>query len=163
MASKEIQRQVIETALFRNWANRFWEKAIFLRPTTPRFFRDQTTEKRFANLLYYSDWPQTYRVAAHLIAKGARIIKLAALMWKNFSFGPKNVEKTGFLGFSDKTSGKHFANLLYCSNWAQTYRESAPLIAEGAPIIKLADLIGKNTFGPKIVKKMAFLGSWGLH
>ena len=32
------------------------------------------------------------------------------------SFGPKNFEKTGFLGFSDISSGKRLANLLLCSD-----------------------------------------------
>ena len=42
----------------------------------------------------------------------------------------------GFLGFSQITSGKRFANLLYCSDWAQTYRVAAYLIVEGAQIKK---------------------------
>ena len=84
------------------------EKTGFLR------FSDITSEKRFANLLYWSDWAQTYRVPANLIVKGAQRIKMTTSVGKKVSSGPKNVEKTGFLGFSDNTSGKRFVNLLYC-------------------------------------------------
>ena len=67
---------------------------------------------RFAFLLHCSDDAQTYRMAAHLAVKGVPIIKRATLVRKKLRFGRKNVEITGFLGFSDKTSEKRFAILL---------------------------------------------------
>ena len=85
-------------------------------------------------------------------------MKLTTLLGKKFSFGPKNVEKTGFLVFSEKTPEKRFANLLYCSASAQTYRVAAHLIVEAAPTIKLTTLMGKKfSFGPKNVEKTDFL------
>ena len=78
---------------------------------------------------------------------------------KKVSFGPKNVEKTGFSGFSDITSGKRLANLLYCSDWAQTHRVAAYLIVKGAQIIKMTISVGKKvSFGPKNVEKTGFSG-----
>ena len=67
---------------------------------------------RFAFLLHGSDDAQTYRMAAHLAVEGVPIIKRATLLGKKIRFGRKNVEKTGFLGFSDKTPGKRLAILL---------------------------------------------------
>ena len=55
---------------------------------------------------------------------------------KKIVSGPKNVGKTGFLLFSDITSGKRFPNLLYCSDSAQNYRIAAYLIVKFAQIIK---------------------------
>ena len=107
-------------------------------------FSDITSGKRLANLLYCSDWAQTHRVAAYLIVKGAQIIKMTISVGKKVSFGPKNVEKTGFSGFSDITSGKRLANLLYCSDWAQTYRVAAYLIVKGAQRIKMTTSVEKS-------------------
>ena len=72
----------------------------------------ETPEKRFAILLYISDDTQTYRIAAHLLVRGVSTIKKAALSRKKIRFGPKNVEKTGFLVFFDETPEKRFAILL---------------------------------------------------
>ena len=84
-------------------------------------------------------------------------MKLTTLMGKKFSFGPKNVEKTGFSVFSEKTPEKRFANLLYCSDSAQTYRVAAHLIVEAAPTIKLTTLWGKKlVLGQKTSKKRVF-------
>ncbi len=84
-------------------------------------------------------------------------MKLTTLMGKKFSFGPKNVEKTGFLVFSEKTPEKRFANLLYCSASAQTYRVANHLIVEAAPTIKLTTLMGKKlVLGQKTSKKRVF-------
>ena len=80
-------------------------------------------------------------------------------MGKKFCFGPKNVEKTGFSGFSEITSEKRFANLLYCSDWAQTYRVADSLIVEGAQLIKVTTLVGKKSvLGQKTSKKRVFKG-----
>ncbi len=93
-----------------------------------------------------------------MVVEGAPTLKLTTLSGKKFSFGPKNFEKTGFLVFSEKTPEKRFANLLYCSASAQTYRVAAHLILEGAPSIKLTTLLGKKfSFGPKNVEKTGFL------
>ena len=87
------------------------------------------------------------------------IIKEANLIRNKLRFGPKNVEKTGFLGFSDNTPGKRFAILLYSSDDAQTCRIAAQLGVRGVPIIKEANLIrNKLRFGPKNVEKTVFLG-----
>ena len=81
-------------------------------------FSDKTPGKRFAILLYSSDDAQTYRIAAQLDVRGVPIIKKAHLIRNKLRFGPKNVEKKFFFGFSDKTPGKRFANLLYSSDYA---------------------------------------------
>ena len=64
-------------------------------------------------MLYSSDQAQTYRVAACLIVEGAQKIKRTTLVEKSKFYAEKIREKTGFLGFSDNTSGKRFAKLLY--------------------------------------------------
>ena len=87
------------------------------------------------------------------------IIKEANLIRNKLRFGPKNVEKKVFFGFSDKTPGKRFAFLLYSSDDAQTHRIAAQLDLRGVPIIKKANLIRKIlSFGPKSFEKT---GSWG--
>ena len=122
-------------------------------------FSDKTPGKRFAILLYSSDDAQTYRIAAQLDVRGVPIIKKANLIRNKLRFGPKNVEKTVFFGFSDKTPGKRFAIFLYSSDDAQTHRIAAQLDLRGVPIIKKANLIGKIlSFGPKKRRKNGFLG-----
>ena len=87
------------------------------------------------------------------------IIRKANLIKNKLRFGPKNVEKTGFLGFSVKTQGKRLAIFLYSPDDAQTCRIAAQLDVKGVPIIKKANLIRKNLrFGPKNVEKTGFLG-----
>jgi len=46
------------------------EKTVFF------WFADETTEKRFAILLYLSDDTQTYKIAAHLVVRDVPIIKM---------------------------------------------------------------------------------------
>ena len=123
-------------------------------------FSDNTPGKRFAILLHSSDDAQTCRIAAQLDARGVPIIKKANLIRNKLRFGPKNVEKTGFLGFSDKTPGKRFAIFLYSSDDAQTCRIAAQLDVRGVPIIKKANLLGKIlSFGRRSVGKNGFF--WG--
>ena len=87
------------------------------------------------------------------------IIKKANLIRKKLRFGPKNVEKTGFLGFSVKTQGKRLAIFVYSPDDAQTHRIAAQLDIEGVPIIKKANLLGKFlSFGQKNVEKTGFFG-----
>ena len=120
-------------------------------------FSDETLGKRFAILLYSSDDAQTHRIAAQLDVRGVPIIKKANLIRNNLRFGPKNVEKTGFSGFSDKTPGKRFAIFLYSPDDAQTHRIAAQLHVEGVPIIKKANLLGKFlSFGRKNFEKTVF-------
>ena len=120
-------------------------------------FSDKTPGKRFAILLYSSDDAQTCRIAAQLDLRGVPIIKEANLIRNKLRFGPKNFEKTGFLGFSDKTPGKRFAIFLYSSDDAQTCRIAAQLDVRGVPIIKKANLIrNKLRYGPKNVEKKVF-------
>ena len=122
-------------------------------------FSVRTPGKRFAILLYSSDDAQTCRIVAQLDVRGVPIIKEANLIRNKLRFGPKNVEKTGFLGFSDKTPGKRFANFLYSSDDAQTHGIAAQLDVKGVPIIEKANLIRKKLrFGPKNVEKTGFLG-----
>ena len=122
-------------------------------------FSDKTPGKRFAILLYSSDDAQTYKIAAQLDIKGVPIIKKANLIRKKLRFGPKIVEKTGFLGFSDKTPGKRLANFLYSYDDAQTQRIAAQLHVRGVPIIKKAKVLGKIlSFGRKNVEKTGFFG-----
>ena len=117
-------------------------------------FSDKTPGKRFAILLYSSDDAQTYRIAAQLDVRGVPIIKKANLIRNKLRFGPKNVEKKVFFGFSDKTPGKRFAILLYSSDYAQTHTIAAQLDLRGVPIIKKANLIRKIlSFGPKKTSK----------
>ena len=72
----------------------------------------------------------------------------------------KHRKKTGFLGFSDITSGERFAYLLYSSDQAQTYRVATFLIVEGEQIIKMTSLVKKSKFyAEKIRKKNGFF--WG--
>jgi len=47
-----------------------------------------------------------------LDVQGVPIIKWTRLMEKKFCFRPKNVKKTRFMGFFDKTPEKGFAILL---------------------------------------------------
>ena len=120
-------------------------------------FSDKTPGKRFAIFLYSSDDAQTHRIAAQLDVRGVPIIKKANLLGKILSFGRKNVEKTGFLGFSVKTQGKRFAIFLYSPDDAQTHRIAAQLHVEGVPIIKKANLLGKFlSFGRKNFEKTGF-------
>ena len=122
-------------------------------------FTVRTPGKRFAILLYSSDDAQTCRIVAQLDVRGVPIIKEANLIRNKLRFGPKNVEKKVFFGFSDKTPGKRFAILLYSSDDAQTHRIAAQLDLRGVPIIKKANLIRKIlSFGPKSFEKT---GSWG--
>ena len=109
--------------------------------------------------MYSSDDAQTCRIAAQLDVRGVPIIKKANLIRNKLRYGPKNVEKKVFFGFSDKTPGKRFAILLYSSDDAQTYRIAAQLDVRGVPIIKKANLIrNKLRFGPKNVEKKVFFG-----
>ena len=120
-------------------------------------FSDKTPGKRFANFLYSSDDAQTHGIAAQLDVKGVPKIKKANLIRKKLRFGPKNVEKTGFLWFYDETPGKRFAILLYSSDDNQNHRIAAQLDVEGVPIIKKANLIGKIlSVGRKNVEKTGF-------
>ena len=122
-------------------------------------FYDETPGKRFAVLLCSSDDAQTHSIAVQLDARGVPIIKKANLIRKKLRFGPKNVEKTGFLGFYDETPGKRFAILLHSSDDAQTCRIAAQLDVRGVPIIKKANLLGKIlSFGRKTSKKPGFWG-----
>ena len=122
-------------------------------------FSDKTPGKRFAILLYSSGDAQTHRIAAQLDVRGVPIIKKANLIRNKLRFGPKNVQKTGFLGFSDKTPGKRFAIFLYSSDDAQTHRIAAQLDVKGVPIIKQANLLRKIlSFGRKNVEKTGFFG-----
>ena len=72
----------------------------------------ETPGKRLAILLQVSDDAQTYRIADHLVEKGVPIIRKATLVRAKLRFGPKHVEKKGFLGFSDETPEKHFGIML---------------------------------------------------
>ena len=122
-------------------------------------FSVKTQGKRLAIFLYSPDDAQTCRIAAQLDVKGVPIIKKANLIRKNLRFGPKNVEKTGFLWFYDETPGKRFAILLYSSDDAQTHRIAAQLDVRGVPIIKKANLLGKIlSFVRKNVEKTGFFG-----
>ena len=94
-----------------------------------------------------------------MVVKGVPIIKKATLIHKKLRFGPKNVEKTVFLGFSEETTEKRVAILLYCSNDGQTYRIAANLVVEGVPILKKATLLCKKmTFWAKNCRKNGFSG-----
>ena len=75
-------------------------------------FSDETPGRRFAIFLLLTDDAQIYRKAARLIEEGVPIIKEAILVRKKLRFGPKNVEKTGFLVFSNETPEKHFGIML---------------------------------------------------
>ena len=122
-------------------------------------FSVKTQGKRFAIFLYSPDDAQTHRIAAQLHVEGVPIIKKANLIRNNLRFGPNNVEKTGFLGFSDKTQGKRLAIFLYSPDDAQTHRIAAQLDVERVPIIKKANLLGKIlSFGRKNVEKTGFWG-----
>ena len=50
---------------------------------------------------------------------------------KNIGSRPKNVIKEVFLGFPHNTAQKRFAILLFCSDYAQTYRVVAHFKLEG--------------------------------
>ena len=120
---------------------------------------DESPGKRFAVFLFSSHDAQTHRIAAQLDVKGVPIIKKANLIRKVLSFGPKEVEKMGFLGFSVKTPGKRFAILLFSSDDAKIYRIAAQLNLKGVPIIRKAHLIGKKLrYWPKNVEKTVFFG-----
>ena len=135
------------------WAEKRRKKRFFFG------FSDKTPGKRFAFLLYSSDDAQTYKIAAQLDGRGVPIIKKANLFRNKLRFGPKNVEKKVFFGFSDKTPGKRFAILLYSSDDAQTYRIAAQLDVRGVPIIKKANLLWKLlSFVRKNVEKTGFFG-----
>ena len=58
------------------------------------------------------------------------VIKWTTLLGKIGS-GPKNVKEMVFLAFSHFTARKHLAILLFCSDYAQTYRIVANSILEG--------------------------------
>ena len=51
-------------------------------------------------------------IADHSAEKSVPIIRKATLVRANLRFGPKHVEKKGFLGFSDETPEKHFGIML---------------------------------------------------
>ena len=120
-------------------------------------FSGKTQRKRLAIFLYSLDDAQTCRIAAQLDVKGVPIRKKANLIRNKLRFGPNNVEKTGFLGFSVKTQGKRLAIFVYSSDDAQTCRIAAQLDVGGVPIIKKANLIrNKLRYGPKNVEKKFF-------
>ena len=107
------------------------------------WFSVKTQGKRLANFLYSPDDAQTHRIAAQLDVKGVPISfgrKKANLIRNKLRFGPKqNVEKTGFLGFSDKTPAqtqKRVAIFLYSPDDAQPHRIAAQLDVKGVPIKK---------------------------
>ena len=124
-----------------------------------RFYHTKTTRK-FAVLLRLGSNVQGSRVLG--CRRCANNINYH-FSWKKVSSGPKNVERTGFSGFSEFTSGKRFANLLYCSDWAQTYRVAAYLIVEGAQI-KNDHFNGKKIlFWAKKRRKNGFFGIFRIY
>ena len=101
-----IMRQAALVRTKLRFGPKHFEKMGFLG------FSDETPGKRFAIFLYSTDDAQIYRKAARLTEEGVPILKEASLVRKKLRFGPKNVEKTGFLVFSDETPEKHFGIML---------------------------------------------------
>ena len=93
-----------------------------------------------------------------MVVEGLPIIKKATLIRRKLRFGPKNVEKTGFLVFFVETPEKRFAILLYLSDETQTYRIAVQLVVEGVPIMKKATLSGKKYVLGQKLRKNGFFG-----
>ena len=91
----------------RFWAKKFRKNGFF--GVFRHYFRK--TLDKLAVLLRLSSNLQSSRL---FDCRGAQILKQTSLVGKKLGFGPKNFEKTGFSGFSDITSGKRLANLLFC-------------------------------------------------
>ena len=93
-------------------------------------FSHITARRRFAILLFCSDYAQTHSIVVYLIRQVEPVIKWTTLSEKN-RFWAKKLQRNGFLAFSHFTARKHLAILLFCSDYAQTYRIVAHFILEG--------------------------------
>ena len=76
------------------------------------------------------DCTQTHSIVAYSIEQGVPV-KIWTNLFKKICSRPKNFIELVFSGFSHITARRRFEILLFCSDFAQTYRIVAHFVLEG--------------------------------